>query len=64
VVAQFRPEDITRDSLIEAITGGAPEAVSVAPAAKATTGDVILQAQELVAYPRLITCRSNCAPER
>jgi ribose transport system ATP-binding protein len=51
VVARFRPHEITRGTLIEAITGGEAEAISIAPADSVQAGPVILEARGLVRRP-------------
>jgi ribose transport system ATP-binding protein len=51
VVARFRPHEVTRDTLIEAITGGEAEAVSIAPADNVEAGPVVMEAKGLVRLP-------------
>jgi ribose transport system ATP-binding protein len=51
VVARFRPHEVTRGSLIEAITGGEAEAVSIAPADSVEAGPVVLEGEGLVRRP-------------
>lgn len=51
VVARFRPHEVTRDTLIEAITGGEAEAVSIAPADNVEMGPVVMEAKGLVRLP-------------
>jgi ribose transport system ATP-binding protein len=51
VVARFRPHEVTRSTLIEAITGGEAEAISVAPAESADVGPIIMEAKGLVRRP-------------
>ncbi|HEY4452121.1 MAG TPA: sugar ABC transporter ATP-binding protein [Solirubrobacteraceae bacterium] len=54
VVARFRPHEITRGTLIEAITGGEADATSVAPAQDAEAGAVVLGARGLVRRPAVM----------
>jgi ribose transport system ATP-binding protein len=51
VVARFRPHEVTRATLIEAITGGEAEAVSIAPADEVEAGPVVLEGKGLVRRP-------------
>jgi ribose transport system ATP-binding protein/rhamnose transport system ATP-binding protein len=51
VVARFRPHEINRGALIEAITGSEAENVAVAPAEGNDFGPVVLEGRELVRRP-------------
>jgi ABC-type sugar transport system ATPase subunit len=55
VVARFRPHEITRNTLIEAITGADADATSIAPTVGAAEpGPVVLGARGLVSRPAVM----------
>lgn len=51
VVARFRPHQVNRNSLIEAITGSEAEAISVAPSDREEFGPVVLEGRDLARRP-------------